>query len=283
MWRASDAASPRHVVVTGASSGIGEAIALEFLRSGAHVTLIARRREKLMALAAEHNGKASVRVQDLSDPDHAADFVDEVVAENGPIDVLVNNAGIENTGLMLTSDAAAARTLLQTNLLSPLVLMRHVTPQMADRGHGTIVNVASVAALAPLPMQAWYAASKSGFATFSETARVELRGTGVNIVTVYPGPVTTPMADVAYEKFGGRKGLAGMFPEGRPDVLARLVRRAVALRRARIVYPRFYWLGWYLPPLSRFLANRVVKMPAAVEHLGTTRGSHPRSTVARQS
>jgi short-subunit dehydrogenase len=124
---------------------------------------------------------------------------------------------------------------------------------MLARGSGTIVNVASVAAIAPMPMQALYAGSKAGMSTWSEALRNELRGTGVNVLTVYPGPVATPMGDRGYAAVGGRKGLVGLMPEGTPDVLAVRIRRAIERRRARLVYPRFYFLSRHLVWLPRFL------------------------------
>jgi short-subunit dehydrogenase len=242
-----------HVAITGASSGIGEALAREFARSGAKTTIVARRKELLDKLAAEIGG-AFVVSKDLSDPATSTDWIEGAEAANGPIDVLVNNAGVENTGPFEDSDAAAGSRVLRTNLDTPLVLMRRVLPAMVARGSGGIVNVASVAAIANFPLQSWYSASKAGLAAASEVARWELRGTGVHVLTVYPGPVKTPMGDHAYEVFGGRKGVAGLMPEGRPEVLAARVRRALERRKARVIYPRFYTLVRWMPWLSRSAA-----------------------------
>src|SRR5207237_1183441 len=151
--------------------------------------------------------KIRVVAHDLSEPEKATAWVDAAEAELGPIDVLVNNAGIENSGPTPASDPVLGVKVLKTNLQTPILLTHFLVSRMIARNSGTIVNVASVAALAPPPMQAWYGASKAGLATFSECLRYEIRHTGVRIVTVYPGPVTTPMAEVAYAAFGGRKGL----------------------------------------------------------------------------
>lgn len=246
-----------HVAVTGASSGIGEAIAREFARAGHTITLVARRKELLDKLAAELGGSPHIVTKDLSEPATAADWIAGAEAVHGPIDVLVNNAGIENSGPFEDSDEAFALKLFRTNLETPAVLSRRLVPAMVARGSGTIVNVASVAAYAAMPLMSWYGGSKAGFASFSETLRAELRGTGVHVVTVYPGPVKTAMADAAYETFGGRKGWARVAPEGTTDVLARRVRSAVERRRARVIYPRFYALAFWFPSLGRFSANRV--------------------------
>lgn len=256
-----------HVVVTGASSGIGEGIARELARAGHKLTLVARRKELLEKLAGELGASppAHIAVKDLSDPASATDWIAAAEAAHGPIDVLINNAGIENTGPFEDSDPAMASRLLRTNVETPLLLARHLIPAMVARGSGAIVNVASVAALSPMPLQAWYAASKAALATASETLRRELRGTGVNVITVYPGPVTTAMADAAYESFGGRKGVVAILPEGNTTKLARLVLRAIVRRRARVVYPRFYgltrWLTW-IPPLLAWFAGPKLRREA---------------------
>ncbi len=251
-----------HVAITGASSGIGEAMAREWARAGAKLTLVARRREMLEALANEIGGAPHVRIQDLSDSDRATDWIAEAEATHGPIDVLVNNAGTENTGATATSDVDGAVRLLHLNLITPLKITRSLLPAMLARKSGVIVDVASVVALAPTPMQSWYGASKAGLAAFSESLRGELRGTGVHVVTVYPGPVKTAMADHAYEVFGGRKGVVGLMPEGNTATLARRVRIAVERRKARIIYPRFYVTTRLFPWLARWMADMGPRTPA---------------------
>ncbi len=259
-----------HVAVTGASSGIGEAIAREFARAGAKLTVVARRKSALDALAAEIGAeRCLVCAQDLSDPARACDWIAEAERTHGPIDVLVNNAGMENSGPFRFSDPAEGQRLLQLNFVSPLLIKRRVVEGMLARRSGTIVDVASVAGLAPTPLQVWYGASKAGLAAASEALRAELRTTGVHVVTVYPGPVKTAMSDAAFEVFGGRKGLAGAIPEGTTEVLARKVRVAVERRKPRIVYPGFYRGAYFMPWLSRWISGRFIKVPEVpVERTG---------------
>jgi short-subunit dehydrogenase len=249
----------RHVVITGASSGIGAALAREAARAGARLTLVARRRELLEGLASECGAKHAIVVRDLSEVP-PADWLDAAQAELGPVDVLVNNAGMENTGPTLESDVEVGRRLLRVNLETPIVATRRLLPALVER-RGAVVNIASVAALAPTPMQTWYGASKAGLAAFSEALRGELRGTGLSILTVYPGPVTTPMAESAYAAFGGRKGLVGLMPEGKPDVLARRILRALERGSARLIYPRFYTLARLAPWFARWLTDLSAPKP----------------------
>jgi short-subunit dehydrogenase len=248
-----------HIVVTGASSGIGAALARELGQNAdGSLTLVARRKEPMEALAREVAARCFVCPHDLSDDSRATAWIAEAEQRNGPIDVLINNAGVENTGFAHLSDPDEGVRLLRTNLLSPILIARHVLPAMVERGHGTIVNVASVAAFAAMPKHAWYGASKAAIASFSEVLHTEVARHGVHVVTVYPGPVATPMADSAYAAFGGRKGIVGLVPEGKPDELARLVRRAIEKKQARVVYPAFYQVARALPSLARWVGALVV-------------------------
>jgi NAD(P)-dependent dehydrogenase (short-subunit alcohol dehydrogenase family) len=118
------------------------------------------------------------------------------------------------------------------------------------------VNVASVAAYNAMKLQAWYGASKAGLAMFSEVLRSEVKRHGVHVVTVYPGPIKTPMGEAAYSVYGGRKGVVGMLPEGSAERLARIVRRAVEKKHDRVVYPAFYEVGRFFPWVARWIGDR---------------------------
>ena len=241
-----------HVAVTGASAGIGEAIAREFSRAGADVTLVARRKEKLEALAKELGGKAAVFAVDLSDVERATGWIEPAEAALGPIDVLVNNAGFQFVGRTETASIEACEETLRLNLLTPLRITRAVLPGMLARRSGTIVDISSMAALTPMPGMFYYNAGKAGIANASEGLRGELRGTGVHVLTVYPGPVATDLSRRGYEAYEDTWA-ARISPEGTTEKLARLVRRGVERRRARIVYPRFYTMALWFPRLARWV------------------------------
>ncbi len=213
-----------HVVVTGASSGIGEAVARAYLKVGARVTLVARRRAPLEEIAKQ--GTAQIMTIDLSQVQ--TDWLQEAVAGFGPIDVLVNNAGASLVQATAEALWEPAETLMRLNTLTPLKLMHTVLPSMLTRKSGCIVNIASVAALAPGPGFFFYNASKAALAAASESLRMELSGTGVHVLTVYPGPVHTPMAEANFAAVGDSYA-----PTGNTTTLARLVLRAVAKKRAR--------------------------------------------------
>jgi short-subunit dehydrogenase len=246
----------KHVVITGASSGIGAALARELARSGARLTLVARRRDHLERLAADCAASCHALAVDLSEVP-PLDWLDGARSRLGPVDVLVNNAGMENTGPITDSDVEVGRRLLRLNLETPLVITRRLLAELANQ-RGAIVNVASVAALAPAPLQAWYGASKAGLASFSESLRGELRAEGIDVLTVYPGPVKTPMADAAYAALGGRKGLVGLAPEGRPEELARRIVAALERGSSRLIYPSAYSLAWFVPWFARWLKDQAL-------------------------
>lgn len=257
--------SDAHVVVTGASAGIGRAIALELARAGARLTLVARRETALAALREQigdegHPDALVLAVDLVADPDG---WLDRAVAQNGPVDVLINNAGVQVIGPSHQVDVDAGERCLALNLAIPLRLTRRVLPDMVSAGRGAIVNIASMAALAPTPSMTYYNASKAGIAGASEALRGELRAHGVEVVTVYPGIISeTDMAVsglAAYE----RSAALALQPKGDAATLAVLVRRAIERGRARVVYPRLNLLARWFPTLTRWTLDRFTPRLAA--------------------
>ena len=150
----------KRVLITGASRGIGESLAYAFAEAGATVALVARTKDAIETLAAALGGTA--HVADLSDPTQVATLIERVEDEAGPIDVLVNNAGLGTGGDFATAPADMLRQVTQVNYLAPAELSRQVIPRMLQRGGGHIVNVSSMAGSSPLPGLAVYSASKAG-------------------------------------------------------------------------------------------------------------------------
>lgn len=245
-----------HVCVTGASAGIGEGLARAFAARGASLSLLARRKERLEVLAAELGDVTLALEADLVDPKRAEASVAAAEAALGPIDVLVNNAGVQIVAAAERTDPDAGEALLSLNVATPLRLIRHVLPGMLARKGGTIVNVASMAALSPVPGMLYYNASKGGLANASEALRGELAGTGVNVVTVYPGPVHTDMGARAIVRYEQTLA-ARLAPWGTVDELSKLVVAAVERGRARVIYPRSYAASLHFPNLSRWLSLKL--------------------------
>lgn len=244
-----------HIVITGASSGIGDAIARALGTAEHRLTLIARRADRLEALAEAIPATCHVEPADLSDPAAFVAALDAAEAAHGPIDALINNAGIQYVEATAGVGPERIHTLLTVDLESPLVGIHRVLPGMLDRGRGHIVNIASMAAITPTPGMAHYNAAKSGLAAASESLRVELAGTGVSVLTVYPGPVSTPMEAAARGSYTDSFGLRHV-PTGQADVLARKIERAMARGSARVVYPGIYGITRYTRVISQWVTDR---------------------------
>lgn len=186
-------------VVTGASSGIGVDIARELVHRGYGVTLVARRKDRLRALAAELSGavRAEVIACDVAEPEQRAALYTEIANRELCVDILVNNAGISTIGDVTGSTAKAEVTMARVNVEAVIDLTTRAVQQMVPRHRGAILNVGSISGFMPTPTQAVYAGTKAFVQVYSEGLRAELAGTGVTVATVCPGPVSTGFFDAA--------------------------------------------------------------------------------------
>lgn len=177
------------VIVTGASSGVGEATARRFAALGARVVVAARSAAKIESLAKEIGGLA-VATDVTSLPD-LEKLVQETLAAYGRIDVLVNNAGANRRGEFGEIEPEAISTIVDTNLKAPMLLTRLALPHLKE-ARGVVVNVASIAGHVPLPGESPYCATKWGLRGFTFAVAEENRDTGVALCAVSPGPIATP-------------------------------------------------------------------------------------------
>lgn len=185
-------------LVTGASSGIGAELARVLARRDvARLVLVARRRDRLEALAAELGERARVRVADLAD----ADQVRALITAEPQVDVLVNNAGFgwgEPFARQALRDPDRLLRMIDLNCRAVVQLTAAWLPGMLERNRGWILNVGSVAGLTPVPDMSVYGATKAFVTSHTESLRVELRGTGIRVHLLAPGPVLTEFFDVAH-------------------------------------------------------------------------------------
>ncbi len=185
----------RVAIVTGGTQGIGEAVARLFVAEGASVLLVARDGEKAMALLGDlGDERASFVSADVSDADAARQAVSAARERFGRVDVLVNNAAIDYSGIELIDSAEEdIRRVFEVNTLGAIFMLQEAARQMRDQGGGVVVNVISRAGLVGIPGMAVYGASKGALASLTRTAAVELAPYGIRVNAVAPGATETPM------------------------------------------------------------------------------------------
>jgi short-subunit dehydrogenase len=189
-------------LLTGASRGIGPHIARALVREGAHVAVAARSLPVLEAVAADlrSSGARVVALDvDVGQPEACASLVARAEEALGPIDLLVNNAGVETEGQFLSLDPEAIIGTVAVNLTGAILLARHALPGMLARGRGHVVNVASLGGKKGAPFEAVYCATKAGLIEWTSALRLELEGTGVSFSAICPGYVT---GEGMFAKFG---------------------------------------------------------------------------------
>lgn len=193
--------TPSTALITGASGGIGEAIARQLASRGADLILVARSADRLHALAGElsqrHGIRAEVIAADLSCPDAGRTLEAEVAARGLQVDLLVNNAGFGGFSEFARQDPQDIGEMIAVNITALTDLTRRFLPPMLERGRGRVLNVASTAGFVPGPLMAVYYATKAYVLSFSEGVNEELRGTGLSVTALCPGPVDTGFQDAA--------------------------------------------------------------------------------------
>jgi len=191
-------------LITGASGGIGAAIARELAARGANVVLSARGRDKLEALATElraaHNVETHVFAADLAEANGPQDLVAAVETAALSIDILVNNAGLGAWGPFADMDWSTMERLIDVDIRALTYLTAHFVPAMRSRGRGRVMNMSSFLAFVSCPSFAIYSAAKAYVRNLSEAIDVELKGTGVRVIAVCPGGTRTQFSDVAGQR-----------------------------------------------------------------------------------
>lgn len=189
----------RVVLVTGASMGIGEALARAYAAQGARLVLAARSAERLRQVAAAlPQGRVLVVPTDLTDPRQIPELVDRALQRFGRVDILVNNAGVGLFSTVSDMDRVQFQRLFALNVFAPIHLIQTVLPLMKYRRQGQIVNISSVAGYVALPAMGAYSASKFSLRALSDTLRVELKQFGIHVLGVYPGRIRTSFVNNAY-------------------------------------------------------------------------------------
>lgn len=225
------------IVITGASRGIGKALAKRFSETGKDVVLIARDPDDLSSVVEELHSRRSCRVHaiaiDITAPNTPTDLQTELDRLGLYCDILVNNAGIGASGLFAKEDPQRLASLCSTNVSAPTVLSRQFLPAMIEREQGAILHIGSLGGIIPGPHQAAYYASKSFLIALSEALAHECIGSGVKVCAVLPGPVTTSF----HAEMNADQALyTKILPQLTPDQVARSAVRGLKWGR-RIVVP----------------------------------------------
>jgi short-subunit dehydrogenase len=223
---------PATALITGASSGIGEALARGFAARGCPVVLVARSADKLQALAtsltAEHGVKAWAVPCDLARPEGPAELAAAMKRARRPIDILVNNAGVLAYGEFVRQPAARQRALVELNVGALTQMLAHFLPPMVARGRGRVLNVASVASFQPVPTLATYAATKAYVLSLTEALAEELREHGVTVTALCPGITATHMLTDTQRRSRELQRLPGFLVGSAEDVAAEGIEACLA-------------------------------------------------------
>lgn len=253
------------VWITGASSGIGEALAVEFSAHGARVVLSARRQEELERVknSCSHSERHLVLPLDMMDAESLPAHVETVLSHFGQIDVLINNAGISQRSLIKDTDLSVDRRVMELDFFGPVALTKAVLPHMLTRGEGQLVAVSSVVGLVATPLRSAYAAAKHAIIGFYDSLRAETHDAGLQVAVLIPGFVRT---NVSYSAVVGDGSTHGVLDEQQktampaPEFAQRAV-AALAKGEERIVIAgkekAAIWLGRLSPGLLAKVIRRV--------------------------
>jgi short-subunit dehydrogenase len=241
-------------LVTGASSGIGAEFARQLAARGMHLVLVARREDRLRALAQElqvaHGTRCEIIPADLSKPHAGQELLAEVAARGIEVELLVNNAGFGMVSSVEETDIGRALELIQVNIAVLTELTLLAAKGMVGRGHGGIINIGSVVSFQPVGYMGVYSASKAYVLHFSEALWAELRAQGVTVTTLCPGTTRTEFFD--------RSGVPGWAEQNRSEDVKSVVRTGLKALDARRQYVVSGWINYFLSLAVRLATRATV-------------------------
>jgi short-subunit dehydrogenase len=247
-------------LITGASSGIGRALAIELARRGTDVILFARREDRLAEVAREissFGGRAACVTGDVTDAAARSRALDAARDQFGGLDILVNNAGIAAHGRFAEADPKRVRPIMEVNFFAPVELIREALPLLRAGNRPIVVNIGSILGRRGCPHKSEYSASKFALHGFSEAVRPELARLGIDVLVVAAGPTETEHFDVLLED-------KGELPWGNPrrtpaNEVAGQIARAIERGRHEIVTG---WRGWFWVLFNRLFPRLVDRIMA---------------------
>ncbi len=252
------------VLVTGASTGIGRCVALDYAREGADLVLAARSKDKLESLASEIRslgGTAWVFPADLSIQGEAIKVVQKALKETGKIDILVNNAGIGYVEVVADLDMAKAREMFEIDFWSAVEATRAVLPHLVRRGSGQIINVSSIAGKRAFPASSMYNAAKFALEGFTEALRVEVMQCGIDVIAICPSVTGTDFFEHPYVKDSALREQSRSVKPMTPEAVSRALIRASKKRKRDVHLTLLGWLAVrlnpWIPGIMDFVAYRM--------------------------
>lgn len=247
------------MIITGASSGIGESTARMVAKRGAKVVLSARRKEKLELLSNELKDSFVV-CTDVTQEKSVENLVNQTLEKYGRIDVLINNAGLLLHKPIVESSLSEIKAVMETNFFGAVLCTRAVVPIMKRQGKGTIMNVASISGLISFENLGYYGASKFALVGFSESLRQELISEGIFVSVICPGIVNTPMTKAILDEAlaRGRRAVAIS-----PEKVASKILTAIEKRKTKVFVPwsthLLYWFYFFFQKFAEWIVSLVLR------------------------
>lgn len=264
-----DAYAERWALITGASSGIGAEFARKLAARGMHLVLVARREALMQELADElhrrHGTRCEIIAADLSDPACPKSLAEEIRKRGIAIELLINNAGIGIVSEVESTDVVRVLQMIRVNISALTELTYLFLPEMLQKGHGAIINVASVAAFQPVAYMGAYAAGKAYVLHFSEALWAETRDRGVTVMACCPGTTRTDFFDAA--------GVGGWLKKHRSQTSEQVVKNALKNLERRKQYTIPGWRNYWLSILVRVAPRRTVVIESMKYFRPTSRKS----------
>ena len=251
------------VWITGASSGIGEALACKFSQEGAKVILSSRKKAALENVAERCAGNTVIQTLDYEKPEQFRAISAQLVKDHGQIDILINNGGISQRSLAKDTDLSVIRKIMEIDFFGQVALTKAVMPHMLERKSGHLVAVSSITGKFGFPLRSGYAAAKHALAGFYETLYFELQSGGINVTTIFPGRIKT---NISLNAIDGKGNAHGQMDEGQAggisaEKCANIISKAI-LKRKKEVYPGgneilMVYFKRFLPGLFNRIASNI--------------------------
>lgn len=256
----------KHIVITGASSGIGKQMAMMVAMRGGNVSLIARSTEKLIALRdqlkEEYNANVDSYTLDISDLEEVSNVFNKIIKTKGPVDVLINNAGFGIFDSAQDVDLREVERMFSVNVVGLIACTKMVLPNMINNNTGHIINIASLAGKVATPKSTVYSATKHAVLGFTNGLRMELSDTHINVTLVNPGPIQTNFFNIADPNGSYQSNIKKYILK--PEKVSEQIINVIGTKKREINLPWSMAFGaklyqWF-PNLSERVASRLFRM-----------------------